>query len=55
MGGVIIYANSFTLKEVKSLSEVLIMKFDLDCTIQKIYITDKYSIYIKKNSVLKLR
>jgi hypothetical protein len=53
--GVRISANSFTLEEVQSLIKVLTTKFDLDCTIQNIYIKDKYAIYIKKNSLLKLR
>lgn len=53
--GIRIAANSFTLEEVELLSEVLSNKFDLDCTIQKISLKDKYSIYIKKISILKLR
>jgi hypothetical protein len=53
--GVRISANSFSLEEVKSLVEVLKRNFDLDCTIQNIYIKDKYTIYIKKNSIIKLK
>lgn len=53
--GVRIACNSFSLKEVVLLSEMLRLKFELDCTIQKIFITDKYSIYIKSNSIDKLR
>ena len=53
-GGIRIACNSFTLIEVEYLTTILRHKFDLDCTIQKIYIKDKYSIYIKKNSIIKL-
>jgi LAGLIDADG DNA endonuclease family protein len=53
--GVRISANSFTLEEVRSLRYLLTTLFDLDCTIQNIYIKDKYAIYIKKNSLFKLR
>jgi hypothetical protein len=52
--GVRIATNNFTLKEVEYLQSILIHKFELDCTIQKIYIKNKYSIYIKKNSMNKL-
>jgi len=47
-GGVRISCNSFRLEEVEYLTNILRTKFDLDCTIQKIYLKDKYSIYIKK-------
>ena len=40
-----------TALEVQMLSNILTTKFDLDCTIQKIGIVDKYSIYIKGSSV----
>jgi hypothetical protein len=53
-GGVRISCNSFRLEEVEYLTNILITKFDLDCTIQKIYLKDKYSIYVKKNSITKL-
>lgn len=53
-GGVRIACNSFTLIEVEYLATILREKFDLDCTIQKNYLKDKYSIYIKKNSITKL-
>jgi hypothetical protein len=53
--GVRIASNNFTLEEVEILIEVLRKNFKLDCTIQKISLKDKYSIYIKKNSILKLR
>jgi hypothetical protein len=53
-GGVRIACNSFTLQEVEYLASILRNKFDLDCTIQKIYIKDRNSIYIKKNSIQKL-
>lgn len=53
-GGVRISSNSFRLEEVEYLTNILRQKFDLDCTVQKIYLKDKYSIYIKKNSITKL-
>jgi LAGLIDADG DNA endonuclease family/Cytochrome C oxidase subunit II, transmembrane domain len=53
-GGVRIACNSFKLEEVEYLTKILREKFDLDCTIQKIYLKDKFSIYIKKNSIVKL-
>lgn len=64
--GVRIATNAFTLAEVKLLSNILIHKFNLDCTIQTLsedikspvnkneIKNKKYSIYIKKNSVDKL-
>jgi len=53
--GVRISTNSFSLEEVQMLSNILINKFDLDCTVKKIGIADKYSIYIKGSSVPTLR
>lgn len=53
--GVRISANSFTYEELKRIIIIMKDKFDLDCTIQKIKIKDRYSIYIKKNSIIKLR
>uniref|UniRef100_UPI0022378448 LAGLIDADG endonuclease n=1 Tax=Ramaria rubella TaxID=113071 RepID=UPI0022378448 len=53
-GGVRITCNSFSLEEVEYLTNVLRKKFFLDCTIQKISLKDKYSIYIKKNSITRL-
>lgn len=52
--GVRIASNNFTLKEVEYIQNILTHKFNLDCTIQKISLNDKYSIYIKKNSINKL-
>jgi hypothetical protein len=52
---VIISCNAFTLKEVESLVQILNYKFNLECTIQKIYIENQYSIYIKSKSVITLR
>ena len=46
--GVKIATNSFELKEVELLKNVLKSKYNLEPTIQKIWIKDKYSIYIKK-------
>lgn len=68
--GVRLATNAFTLKEVKILRDMLEFKFKLDCTIQEISFTSinstsfskkkeinqkKYSIYIKKNSIDKLK
>ena len=53
--GVRIACNSFTIKEVEILQSILITKFNLNCTIQNIYLPNKYSIYIKKDSINKLR
>jgi len=53
--GVRIATNSFNLEEVQFLIEILKTNFNLNCTVQKIHIKDKYSIYIKENSILKLR
>lgn len=53
--GVRISTHRFSLEEVQMLSNILINKFDLDCTVQKIGIVDKYSIYIKGSSVPTLR
>lgn len=54
-GGVRIATNEFTLTEVTLLANILRSKFALDVTIQKISIKNKFSIYIKKNSVNKLK
>ena len=53
--GVKIATNSFKLKEVELLKNVLKSKYNLETTIQKIWIKDQYSIYIKKQSVPNLR
>jgi len=53
--GIRIATNSFKLKEVELLQDVLKSKYNLETTIQKIYIKDQYSIYIKKQSVNNLR
>lgn len=54
-GGVRIATNDFTLNEVTYLADILKSKFKLDVTIQKISIQNKFSIYIKKNSLFKLK
>jgi len=41
--------NSFNLKEVELLQEVLKSKYNLETTIQNIYIKDQYTINIKKH------
>ena len=53
--GVRIACNSFELKEVELLNGVLNSKYNLETTIQKIWIKDKYSIFITKKSVPDLR
>ena len=53
--GVRIASNSFKLKEVEFLVEVLNSKFDLDCTIQTLKPSGNYSIYIKGSSIPNLR
>ena len=53
--GIRIANNSFKLKEVELLQDVIKSKYNLETTIQKIYIKDQYSIYIKKQSVNNLR
>jgi len=53
--GVRISANCFSHSELERLIRVINNKFDLDCTIQKIQFKNRYSIYIKKNSMDKLR
>ena len=50
-GGLRISCNAFTYEEVMFLKNLLEKKYKLNCTIQKIYIKDKYSIYIKKSSI----
>ncbi len=45
--GVRIATNNYTLSEIKFLVNILENKFKLNCTIQKISIENKYSIYIK--------
>ena len=53
--GVRIACNSFTIKEVEYLQSILITKFNLNCTILNINFPNKYSIFIKKGSISKLR
>jgi len=53
--GVRISANSFTYDELIFIQNILNKNFNLDSTIQKISIKNRYSIYIKKNSIDKLR
>ena len=49
--GLRLSCNAFTYSEVSFLKEILEKKFNLSCTIQNIYIIDKYSIYILKSSM----
>ena len=53
--GLRIACNAFSLKEVKYLSNILKIKFNLDNTIQKLGSKDQYSIYIRSNSMPILR
>jgi hypothetical protein len=53
--GIRIASNSFSLKEVELLNDVLKSKYNLETTIQKIWKENQYSIYIKKESVNNLR
>jgi hypothetical protein len=53
--GIRLATNSFKLKEVELLQDVIKSKYNLETTIQNIYIKDQYSIYIKKKSVNNLR
>ena len=53
--GVRISSNSFKLEEVQLLANLLKKLFYLNCTVQKINTPGQYSIYIKGESVLKLR
>ena len=53
--GVRIATNSFLKEDVKLLISVLETKFGLKCTLQKIGLKDKYSIYIVKESIPQLR
>lgn len=55
MSGVRISCKNFTTIEVILLVKILKTKFNLDCIIQKIYIKNKFSIYIKVNSITTLR
>lgn len=51
-GGIVLHLQNFTLKELIFLLNVFIIKFNLDCTIHKS--RNKYTIYIKKSSVIEL-
>lgn len=53
--GVRIATNSYTKEEVTLLANILKNKYNLNCTVQKISIVNKYSIYIIGCSVPTLR
>ena len=53
--GLRLSCNAFSYMEVLFLKEILEKNFSLNCTIQKIYIKNRFSIYIKKNSIKNLR
>ncbi|KAM9977949.1 hypothetical protein ACTFIY_009626 [Dictyostelium cf. discoideum] len=46
--GIRIATNAFTLNEVSYLKDFLEEKFNLKCTIQEIYLEDRWSLYITK-------
>jgi hypothetical protein len=52
--GLYLCTDSFSLKDVIFLLNVLNIKFELDCTIQKVQ-TGGYRIYIKKSSMANLQ
>lgn len=53
-GGLILCTDSFSLNEVILLINILIIKFELDCTIH-LNKPGSYRIYIKKSSMNKLQ
>ncbi len=53
--GIRIATNSFKLQEVELLNNVIKSKYNLETTIQNIWIENQYSIYIKKQSVNNLK
>lgn len=55
VGQILEATNSSELPKVELLNDVLKSKYNLERTIQKIWIKDPYSIYIKKQSVPNLR
>ena len=50
-----LYTNSFKLEEVQYLINLLKKLFDLNCSVQNMNIPHQYSIYVKSESILKLR
>lgn len=53
--GIRIATNSFQLKQIELLSEVLKSKYNLETTVQKLSVKNLYSIYIKKQSINDIR
>ena len=53
--GVRIATNSFTLQEVELLNNAIKSKYNLETTIQNIWIQNQFSIYVKKQSINDLR
>jgi hypothetical protein len=51
--GLILCTDNFTLKEVVLLVNILIIKFDLNPTIQKE--KDKFRIYLNSKSLIKIK
>lgn len=54
-GGLRLATHSFSIQETVLLVNVLIIKFGLNCTISKIQNSDQYIIYIRTDSMDKLR
>ena len=53
--GVRISTYSFTLKEVELLQNILIVKYNLQCTIQHQKVINRYNLYIKGSEEEKLK
>jgi len=53
--GVRIATHSFPLKDVEYIVTILKSLYDLDCTVENIYFKDRYNVYIKANSINKLK
>lgn len=51
-GGLLLHLQNFTAKELIYFSNILKIKFDLNCTLHKS--RNKYAIYIKKESMDRL-
>lgn len=53
-GGLFLCTDNYSIKDVVRLMNVLMVRYELDCTMHK-HRPDQYRIYIKKNSMDKLR
>jgi hypothetical protein len=52
--GLVLCTDSYTIKEIVFLMNILMLKFDLECTLRE-HNKGQFRIYIKKNSMDKLR